>query len=156
MAIRYEPFRELVSLREAMNSLLEDSFVQPGRLASVTQGPNRLPVDILQTENELIVRAAVPGIRLEDMSISVLNNVLTLKGESKPETPEAKAQHLRQELQYGVFERAFELPIRVQADQADARFEHGILTVKLPKAEDAKPRQIKIQVQSPAIEGKAS
>jgi HSP20 family protein len=139
-----EPFRDAISLREAMNSLLEDSFVRPfapgnGALRSV-------PVDIWQTENELYVRASVPGVRPEDLSLSVLNGVLTLKGEHKPAALPQGAHYLRQEIGYGSWERSFELPFSVQAEQAEAHFEHGLLTIKLPKAEEAKPRQIKINV----------
>jgi HSP20 family protein len=147
-----EPFRDFVSLREAMNSLLEDSFVRP--LAPGASAVRAFPVDIYQTENELVVRASVPGVRPEELSIAVLNGVLTLKGETKPHSIEGNGQWLRQEIGHGAFERSFELPFRVQAEKAQAHFEHGLLTVTLPKAEDAKPRQIKISVNGAgAIEG---
>ncbi|MDE3074462.1 MAG: Hsp20/alpha crystallin family protein [Chloroflexota bacterium] len=149
--LKYEPFREFVSLRDAMNSLFEDSFVRGNRLFGALDGARSFPVDIYQTENELVVRAAVPGVKPEDTSITVLNGVLTLKGETKAEA--ADGQFLRQELTYSSFERSFELPFEVQADKAEARFEHGILTIKLPKAEQAKPKQIQIKVASPVIEG---
>jgi HSP20 family protein len=147
-----EPFRDFVSLREAMNSLLEDSFARP---FSATNGlaARTVPVDIYQTENELVVRAAVPGVHPEDLSISVLNGVLTLKGEQKTHQAPGGAHYLRQEMSHGSWERSFELPFSVQSDQAEARFEHGILTVSLPKAEEAKPRQIKVNVSNGAIEG---
>lgn len=138
-----EPFRDFVSLREAMNSLLEDSFVRP--FANGATG-RAVPVDIWQTENELYVRASVPGVRPDELSISVLNGVLTMKGEHKAEAVQEGAHYLRQEIGYGAWERSFELPFSVQADRAQAHFEHGIVTVTLPKAEEAKPRQIPIAV----------
>jgi HSP20 family protein len=152
MATMLEPFRDFVSLREAMNSLLEDSFVRP--FATTTWAAQRaVPVDIWQTENELVVRAVVPGVRPEDLSIAVLNGTLTLKGEHKAfELPQG-AHYLRQEIGYGSWERSFELPFSVQPDKAEAHFEHGILTVTLPKAEEAKPRQIKVNVSNGMIEG---
>ena len=150
--LHLEPFRDFVSLREAMNSLLEDSFVRP-TVNGVSQ-IRSVPVDIWQTENELFVRAAVPGVRPEELSISVLNCTLTLKGEHKRQVVSEGAHFLRQEIPYGTWERSFELPFSVQAEKADAHFEHGILTVTLPKAEEAKPRQIKINVTNgTAIEG---
>jgi HSP20 family protein len=153
MASTYlEPFRDFVSLREAMNSLLEDSFVRPfNTMGSLTT--RTIPVDIYQTENELVVRAAVPGVRPEDLSISVLNGTLTLKGEHKPYQAPQGAHYLRQEIAHGTWERSFELPFSVQPEKAEAHFEHGILTVTLPKADEAKPRQIKINVSNGAIEG---
>ena len=150
---RLEPFRDFVSLREAMNSLLEDSFVRPFLAPNGLPPANRpIPVDIYQTEGELVVRAAVPGVRPEELSINVLNGVLTLKGEHAPRDIEGKGQFLRQEILYGAFERSFELPFAVQAEQAQASFENGILTIRLPKAEEAKPKQIRVNVQT-AIEG---
>jgi HSP20 family protein len=153
MATYLEPFRDFVSLREAMNSLLEDSFVRP--FAAANGVANRsVPVDIWQTENELVVRASVPGVRPDELSISVLNGVLTLKGEHKAAAAPQGAHYLRQEIGYGTWERSFELPFSVQPDRAEAHFEHGMLTVTLPKAEEAKPRQIKITANgSQAIEG---
>ncbi len=150
--MRLEPFRDFVSLREAMNTLLEDSFVRPFAAANGV-ATRSVPVDIWQTENELVVRASVPGVRPEELSISVLNGVLTLKAEHKATEAAPGAHMLRQEIGYGSWERSFELPFSVQADKAEARFEHGILTVSLPKAEEAKPRQIKINVTNGAIEG---
>jgi len=150
---RIDPFRDFVSLREAMNSLLEDSWVRP---VAGWQAPtaSTFPVDIYQTEHELVVRASVPGVQPDDLQIAVLNGVLSLKGEHKTqEQREDKGQWLRQEIRYGAFERSFELPFPVQADKAAANFEHGILTVRLPKAEEAKPKQIKINVNGAAIEG---
>lgn len=150
---RLEPFRDFVSLREAMNSLLEDSFVRPfvgsNGLPAVTRS---VPVDIYQTEGELVLRAAVPGVHPEELSINVLNGVLTLKGEHRPHQIEGKGQYLRQEILYAPFERSFELPFAVQAERAQASFENGILTIRLPKAEEAKPKQIRVNVQQ-AIEG---
>ncbi len=152
-----EPFRDFVSLREAMNSLLEDSFVRPFTALSQLQagGARAFPVDIYQTENELVVRASVPGLQPEDINISVLNGVLMLRGEHKLQEANGQGQYLRQEIPYGAFERSFELPFQVQADKAQAHFEHGILTIRLPKAEEAKPKQIKVNVQS-AIEGQTA
>ena len=120
---RSGPFGEAISLRDAMNSLLQDSFVRP-----TTSGPSQgrpVPVDIWQTENELILRALAPGVRPDDLSISVLNGTLTLRGECKPEPIAPGARVLRQEIVPGEWQRSFELPFTIQVDKAEARFEHG-------------------------------
>jgi HSP20 family protein len=153
MANMLEPFRDFVSLREAMNNLLEDSWVRPLAVGSGAQA-RTFPVDIYQTEGELVVRASLPGVKPDDLQLTVLNGVLTLKAEHKTGSHNGQGQYLRQEITYGSFERSFELPLRVQPEQAKAEFEHGVLTVRLPKAEDAKPKQIKINVSGAnAIEG---
>jgi len=142
----------LVSMSQAMNSLLEGSFGQPDRPFDVLNTGRGVPVDILQTDDELVFRAAVPGFAPEEIDLVVLNGVLTLKGEHKQAESNGHGQYLRQEISLGVFERSFELPFAVEADKARADFENGILTVRLPKAEEAKPKQIKIAVHQ-AIEG---
>lgn len=157
MAMNYpsRPFGDVISLRDAMNNLLQDSFVRPSNGHS--QGPSS-PVDIWQTDNELIVRVLAPGVRPDDLSITILNGTLTLKGECKPEPMAAGARVLRHEIVQGSWQRSFELPFSVQVDKAEARFDRGMLTVTLPKAEEAKPRQITINVTSGGAvdSGKAS
>jgi len=140
-----QPFRDIVSFREAMNGLFDDTLVRSLQPANGL-ARRSVPVDIWHTENELVVRASVPGVRPEDLSLSVLSGVLTLKGEYKPGEVAQGAHHLRQEIGYGAWQRSFELPFSVQAEKAEARFENGILTVTLPKAEEAKPRQIPISL----------
>jgi HSP20 family protein len=147
-----EPIRNFGSMRQAMSSLLEDSVVWPGAPAFNPLNTGRVPVDIFQTEDELVVRAAVPGFAPDEINLVVLNGVLSLKGEHKQTETNGQAHYLRQEISLGDFERSFELPFAVRADKADAHFEHGILTVRLPKAEEAKPQQIKIAADK-AIEG---
>ncbi|MHB8619526.1 MAG: Hsp20/alpha crystallin family protein [Chloroflexota bacterium] len=134
----------LVSMNEAMNSLLEASFVRPYAEAGTSSTDRGVPVDIWQTEDELVVRAAVPGFAPDEINLVVLNGVLTLKGEHRQAEADGQGQYLRHEISLGVFERSFELPFAVQADKAHADFEHGILTVSLPTAEDARAQAIKI------------
>jgi len=141
-----------VSMGQAMNGLLEESFGRPDMAFDVLNTGRGVPVDILQTDDELVFRAAVPGFAPEEIELVVLNGVLTLKGEHKQAETNSHGQYLRQEISLGVFQRSFELPFAVQADKAGADFENGILTVHLPKADEAKPKQIKIAVQK-AIEG---
>lgn len=140
---RWDPFREAVSLRDAMNSLFQDSFVRPmnggGSVAYAT-----LPLDVSETENEFVVKGSLPGVKPEDVHITVHGDTLTIQGESKSEQ-EKKGErwHLR-ERRFGSFQRSLSLSTPVNSDKAQAQFEQGVLTLTLPKSESAKPRQIKV------------
>jgi HSP20 family protein len=144
MAIeRWEPFREAISLRDAMNTLLQESFVRPGSL-SAPNAPATLPLDVAETENEYVVKASLPGFRPEDVQITVQGDTLTIRGESKAEE-EKKGEHWHlRERRFGSIQRSVSLATPVNPDQAEARYEHGVLTLTLPKSEAARPRQIKI------------
>jgi HSP20 family protein len=133
----------MVSLRDAMNMLLHDSFVHPGGTSS-DGGPAMLPLDIVENENEFIVKASLPGIRPEDVQITAHGDTLTIRGEVKAETERKGDQvHLR-ERRYGQFQRTARLSAPINPDKAQAEFENGVLKLTLPKAEGAKPKQIKV------------
>jgi HSP20 family protein len=140
---RWDPFREAVSLRDAMNALFQDSFVRPsGPLAQ--GGGATLPLDVSENENEFVVKASLPGIKPEDVQITVHGETLTIQGQSKfEEEKKDERWHIR-ERRAGSFQRSIVLPVPVDSDKAQAAFEHGVLTLTLPKSEQAKPRQIKI------------
>jgi HSP20 family protein len=144
MAIeRLDPFREAVSLRDAMNSLFQESFIRPASLLA-QNGVTALPLDISETEDEFVVRASVPGVKPDDVQITVQGDTLTIRGESKAEE-EKKGEHWHlRERRHGAFHRSVTLSAPVNADNAQGHYEHGVLTLRLPKAEQAKPRQIKI------------
>jgi HSP20 family protein len=145
MAIdRWDPFREAVSLNDAMNALLRESYIRPGSGVPGQQGPGLLPLDISENENEFVVKASMPGVKPEDVQITVHGDTLTIQGETRAEE-EKKGQrwHLR-ERRFGQFQRSLSLATPVDSDKAQATFEHGVLTLTLPKSEQAKPRQIKI------------
>jgi HSP20 family protein len=144
MAIdRWDPFREAVSLNDAMNALLRESYIRPSG-APGQPGPGLFPLDISENENEFVVHASLPGVRPEDVQITVHGDTLTIQGEVRAEE-EKKGQrwHLR-ERRFGQFQRSLSLATPVDSDKAQAHFEHGVLTLTLPKSEQAKPRQIKI------------
>ncbi|MGZ3396975.1 MAG: Hsp20/alpha crystallin family protein [Isosphaeraceae bacterium] len=143
MAIQHwEPLREMVSLRDAMNSLLQESFVRPVGLMG--NGAALLPLDIAETEDEFIVKASLPGVRPEDVHITAHGDTLTIRGEMKAEE-EKKGEHYHlRELRQGHFQRTVTLSTPISADKAQAQFENGVLTLKLPKAEESKPKEIKI------------
>ena len=143
---RWEPFKEMMSLREAMNRLVEDSFIRPGSwLAPFDAEALSVAMDVIETKDNIIVKASVPGIKPEDIDVSVTGDVLTIKGETASEEKIEQGSYLRQERRFGKFERSLTLPTLVTADKADAKFEHGVLTLTLPKAEQAKPKSIKVK-----------
>lgn len=147
--IRWEPFNEAVSLRDAMDRLFEESFITPRFFAPLREGVmGTLPLDVVETENDVIVKASVPGLKPEDIDITVVGDTLTIKGETKSEKKEEKNSYLLQERRFGSFQRAITLPVTVQSDKAQADFENGVLTLTLPKAEEVKPKQIKVNARN--------
>jgi HSP20 family protein len=141
--IRWEPAREMMTLREAMDHLFDDAFTQPLRLGN---GHWSMPaVDMYQTDNEIVVKAAIPGVKTDNVQINVTGEALTIKGEMKEkEEVKEKAYHLREQ-RWGAFERTLILPTDVIADKAKAEFENGVLTITLPKAEEVRPKSITIK-----------
>ncbi|HEX2990740.1 MAG TPA: Hsp20/alpha crystallin family protein [Anaerolineales bacterium] len=142
--MRWEPAREMMTLREAMDRLFDDAFTRP---LSVRDGWSMASpaIDMYQTDNEVVVRASIPGIKAEEVQINVTGDVLTLKGEvNQEEERKDRAWHIREQ-RFGSFERSVALPTSVKSDQAEAVFENGILTITLPKADEVKPRTINIK-----------
>jgi HSP20 family protein len=141
---RWQPWSELVTLRQGMDRLFEDSFLRPGFAwrAIPREGVIQLPVDIYSTEDEVVIRAAVPGVDPDDVEITIEGDTLTIKGETK--APE-DVDYICQEHCYGPFARTFTLNVPIQIDKATAEFENGVLTLTLPKTEEVKPKTIKIK-----------
>ncbi len=141
--IRWEPARDMMTLREAMDRLFDDAFTRPLSMAGNSWSVPA--VDMYQTDNEIVVKAALPGIKAEEVQINITGDVLTLKGEVKQsEEVKEKAYHIHEQ-RWGAFERTIILPANVVADKAKADFENGILSITLPKAEEAKPKTITIK-----------
>ena len=140
---RWEPVREMMTLREAMDRLFDDAFTHP---ISVRDGGWSAPaVDMYQTDDEVVVKAALPGFKAEEVQINVTGDMLTLRGEVKHEEEKKdRSWHIR-EHRWGSFERSVALPTAVVADKANADFDNGILTITLPKAEEVKPRAISVK-----------
>lgn len=139
--IRFEPMREMITLREAMDRLFNDAFTP----STFTGGLQIPAVDLYQTDDEVVVKASLPGLKAEDVQITVTGEMLTLKGEFKQKDEvKERAYHLREQ-RYGAFERTFALPTEVVSDKAKAEFENGILTITLPKAEEVKPKMITVK-----------
>lgn len=144
--IIHEPFSELMSLRQAMDRLFEGSVVRPAHFLPALSEKLTPSVDIYQDLDKLTVKVTLPGLKSEDVSIDINNGVLTIKGEVKSEEEVKEEDYLYQERRYGSFCRGFNLPSGLQTDKADATMEDGILTLNIPKTEEAKPRTIEIKV----------
>ncbi len=141
---RGNPWREMRSLREAMDELLEESFVRPGQRQ--TERPERrwrLPLDVYTTPEEIVIVASLPGLTPEEVDVTIDGDRLTIRGELRP--PLENVDYLFQERAYGPFSRTLTLNVPVDTDQAEATFENGVLTLTVPKAEESKPKSIEVK-----------
>ena len=145
--IRWDPFRDLLSLQERMNKLFEDSPVRstnrPGETSQSTWTP---PVDILEKDNEIILKAELPGVRLEVVDLQIKDDILTLRGERRFEKDAKKENYHRIERSYGTFIRSFTLPDIVDQTGIRAKLKDGILEVTLPKARPTESKPIPIEI----------
>jgi HSP20 family protein len=141
--IRWEPLRELSSMRDAMDRLFDDGL-RPfgGSFWDTNSAPT---MDLYQTEDSVVVKTGLPGVKPEDIQISVANGVLTIRGEVKEEKEEKERTYHLRERRYGTFSRSISLPSNVSTEKADAEFENGVLTLTLPKAEEAKAKTITVK-----------
>ena len=139
--IRYSPFNDFEPGFRALEDTVNRIFAQP-----TASRPWVPPVDIRETDHELVLKADVPDVKFEDIDVRMENGTLTLKGERKFEQDKAEGGWHRVERSYGSFERVFTLPETVAPEGAKADYKNGVLTITLPKKEVAKPRQIKVQV----------
>ena len=143
--IRCDPASEIVTQREAMDRLIDEAYTHPFCQTDGWHGSNVPAIDMYQTDNDVVVKAALPGIKADDVQINVTGDILTIKGEmkEKSETKE-KNYHIREQ-RWGAFERSVMLPTSVISDKAKAEFEDGVLTITLPKAEEVKPKLITVK-----------
>ncbi len=145
--IRWDPFREMSALQERMNQLFSDVRAQGNvREEELIQSTWIPAVDIFETPEAIVLKAELPGITAQDISVEVKDNILTLKGEKRFGKETKEENYHRMERSFGSFQRAFTLPGTVQQEKATARFKDGILEIALPKVEEARPRQIKVEI----------
>jgi len=143
--VRWGPFPEMMSLRQAMDRLLEESFVRtPRRLMEPILG-HEMAVDMYETDQAVVVRAAMPGARPEDLDITVMGDTLTIKCQTQEDPDVSEEQYIRREMHCGQFSRSVTLPIGLEPDKAEATFEAGVLTLTIPKAEETRPRIIQVK-----------
>jgi len=141
---RWDPFREMMTLREAMDRLFQESFIRPSSAGMASLEGGALAVDMYQTDNELVVKAPLPGVKPEDVEITITGDTLTIRGAIKAEQEIKRENYFRQERRFGSFARTLTLPLPVQAEKAEATFDNGLLTLTIPKAAEARPKQIKV------------
>src|SRR6478672_903198 len=142
--VTYDPFRELRSLQDDVNRLFSSSFNRSGD-NELTRGAWSPSVDIYENKDQIVLEAELPGMKPENVNISIENNVLTLHGERKFEKKDENDNFHRVERSYGSFTRSFTLPPTVSSENATAEFENGVLRLTLAKREEAKPRRIEIK-----------
>lgn len=145
--IRWEPLG-VTSLRQAMDRLFEDSFVRSSGLFPGLRAESPA-VDMYQTEKEVVLKASLPGMKAEDVEISVTGDMLTLKGEYREEQEVKEENYFRKEMRFGSFVRSIEIPVPVKVDKAEAVFEDGVLTLTLPKTEAVQPKAIRVKSPKP-------
>jgi HSP20 family protein len=155
MLTRWDPFREFVTLQDRMNRLFHDSYGD-NRDEALTTTSFAPPVDVYEDEHNVVLKLEVPGIDEKDIDVRIENNTLTVHGERKFEKDEKEENFRRVERSYGSFTRSFTLPSTIDAEHVTADYDKGVLKIKLNKKEEAKPKQIKVNVGGQkTLEGKA-
>ncbi len=144
--VRWDPFKDLIELHEKMNKLFEETLSRTRGEREVIEGTWYPPVDIYETDNELVLKAELPGVDIKDIEITVEDGILTIKGERKFEEEVKRENYHRIERAYGRFIRSFTLPNVVDVDKISAKMENGVLKIVMPKKEESKPKQIKVEV----------
>jgi len=150
---RFEPFRTH-SLQEQIGRLFSDAFERSADESSITTWAPA--VDIYETEHELVVKADLPDVKPEELDIRVESNILTIRGERKFEKKVNESNYLRVERAYGAFSRSFSLANTVNSEAIKAEYKNGVLTLTIPKREEAKPKQIKVNVEAPSVAAAAA
>jgi HSP20 family protein len=144
---RWDPFREVASLQNRMNSLFQDfSRTQGGESDPLAAAGFVPPVDIYEDEHKIVLKLEVPGIKQDELDVRLENSTLTVRGERKFEREEKEENFHRIERRYGTFFRAFTLPTTVDSENVKADYDSGVLKLQLNKRAEAKPKQIKIGV----------
>ena len=145
--MRWDPFNDMVSLRDAMDQLFENALIGFGPSTGM-QRPGQgfaFPVDVTENEDNYYVKASLPGISPDDVNISVQENVVTIQGETKQEDENKEQRWHMRERRWGSFSRSFTLPAGVDANNVQAEYENGVLSLTLPKSQEAKPKRISIK-----------
>jgi len=139
-------------LRRSINRIFEDSFIYHPRFIGTFTPDGIVPVDMYHTDNEVVVKAALPGVTPEEADITIKGNVLNIKGETKSDKETKRDDYLYREQHRGTFRRTVALPRGLSTDKAEATFDNGILTLTIPKSEEVKPKSIKVKAKG-LIEG---
>jgi HSP20 family protein len=142
--VRWEPFRDMMAVRDAMDRMFEERFFRP----PVPFGPwseGTLPVDMYETDESVVVKTGIPGVKAEDIDVSVTGETLTIKAETQEEEEVQRDNYLRRERRRGSYCRSVTLPGGLETEKAEADYTDGILTLNFPKAEEVKPKTIEVK-----------
>lgn len=142
--IRWDPFRDMVTLRERMNRLFEESLASRGEESDIWRGEWYPSVDIHEKDKELVLNAELPGVEEKDVDVEVEGNTLSIKGKREMEKETKEEDYHRIERSYGSFCRSFTLPANVDADKIKAEMDNGVLKVTMPKKPELKPKRVKV------------
>ena len=144
--VRFDPFEDMVRLQREVNRLFEDNTRTGSRNGSeLTTARSWAPaVDIVEDQNEIVLKAELPGLKQEDIDIELVGDTLTLRGERKFEDTQRRDNYVRMERSYGAFQRAFTIGVPVEADKVSATYKDGVLEVHLPKSEATKPKKVRV------------
>ena len=144
--VRWDPWKRIGFLQNRINQMIADPASDPGLEDEIARCEWKPAVDILDTAEGVIIRADLPGVKKENVSVELKNNLMTLKGERTADIPEESEKCYRRERCFGSFFRAFTLPERISADRTRAVLKDGVLEIHFPRPEKEKPRQIHVQV----------
>ena len=152
MLTRWDPFQEMLNLRRTVDRLFDNAGNERDWMQPIMWG---LAVDVVENKDDFIVKASVPGINPDDLDVSYSDDTLTIRGEIKSENEAKENQYHLRELHYGTFARSISLPTKIKGDAIEASYQNGVVTLRLPKAEEVKPKRISIKVgDQKMIEGK--
>ena len=144
MLTRWEPFREMRRVHDMLDQMMEKAFM--GSLPMASREGGIVPLDVYQTDENVIVKATMPGVKPENIEVSISDNTLSIRGEIEDEHEEEGQRYHIRERRFGSFSRAIALPSKVDAEKATAEFENGELMLTLPKIEEEKPKAISVKV----------
>jgi HSP20 family protein len=151
MLTRWDPFQEMLNLRRTVDRLFDNANADH----DWQQMQWGLAVDVVENKDDFIVKASIPGINPDDLDVSYVDDTLTIKGEIKSDNEIKEDQYHLRERRYGTFARSVTLPVKIKGDAIEASYQNGVLTLRLPKAEEVKPKRIAIKVNDQKmIEGK--
>ena len=146
--VKWDPFRNVAALQDRINRIFDESFSRTADVNDdISMSAWKPSVDIYETDEAIILKAELPGIKKEDVSVEVKDNILTLRGERVEDKEIKEGSYFRKERCFGTFSRAFNLQHRVQPDKIKAKFKDGILEIEIPKPEEEKPKQITVNVE---------
>ena len=144
--VRWDPFRNISTLQDRINRLFEDAFPRSSEAEDDLVCAWRPMVDIYEANEGIVIQADLPGVKKEDVSVEVKENILTIKGERKVDPTTKDEQYYRRERSCGTFQRAFTLRYLIAPDKIKASFKNGVLKVEIPKPEEEKPQQVTVSI----------